>query len=72
MNRFINFDSPCLDIFFQEIMDRDHFVLVKYFGIPILQTKPGRIIGMASFGQQERLALQPLHMFNYSANKGLH
>jgi hypothetical protein len=48
VNGFIQFDSSRFDVFFQEIVDRDDFVFLENFGIPVLQTKPGRIVGMPS------------------------
>ena len=50
VNSFIQFDSSRLDVFFQEIMDRDDLVFLENFGKPVLQTKPGRIVGVASLG----------------------
>jgi hypothetical protein len=48
VNGFVQFDSSRLDVFFQEIVDRDDLVFLENFGKPVLQTKPGRIIGVAS------------------------
>jgi hypothetical protein len=50
MDRLVEFDPACFDVLFQKIMDRDDLVLLKYLRIPVLQTKPGRIVGMASLG----------------------
>jgi hypothetical protein len=47
---FIQLDSSRLYVFLQEIVDRDDFVFLENFGKPVLQTKPGRIVGMASLG----------------------
>jgi hypothetical protein len=47
---FIQFDPSRLNVFFQEIMDRDDFVFLEDFGIPVLQTKPGRIVSVPSLG----------------------
>jgi hypothetical protein len=69
---FIQFDSSRLDVFFQEIVDGNDLVFLEDFGIPSLQTKPGRIIGMPSLGQQERLALQSLQVFDDAAHKSFH
>jgi len=44
----VQFDSSCFDVFFQEVVDRDDFVFFEDFGIPSLQTKPGRIVGVPS------------------------
>ena len=48
VNRFVQLDSSRLDVFFQEIMDRDDLVFLENFWKPVLQTKPGRIVGVAS------------------------
>ena len=72
VNRFIQFDSSRLDVFFQEIVDRDDFVFLENFWKPVLQTKPGRIVGVASLRQEERLALQLFHVFNDATHKSLH
>jgi len=47
---FIQLDSSRLYVFLQEIVDRDDLVFLENFGKPVLQTKPGRIVGMASLG----------------------
>jgi hypothetical protein len=48
MDGFVNLDSSRLNIFFQEIVDRHNFVFLENFWKPVLQTKPGRIVGMPS------------------------
>jgi hypothetical protein len=45
---FVQFDSPCFDVLLEEIMDGDDFVFLENFRIPVLQTKPGRIVGVPS------------------------
>jgi len=45
---FVDLDSCCFKVFFQDIVDRDDFVFLEDFGIPSLQTKPGRIVGVPS------------------------
>jgi hypothetical protein len=69
---FIQFDSSRLDVFFQEIVDRYDLVFLENFGKPVLQTKPGRIVGVASLGQKERLTLQPLHVLDDAAHQSFH
>jgi hypothetical protein len=69
---FIEFDSSRLDVFFQEIVNGDDLVFLENFGIPVLQTKPGRVVGVPSLGQEECLTLQPLHVLDDTAHKGLH
>jgi hypothetical protein len=46
----VDLDSPGLDVLLQEIVDRDDLVLLQDFRVPVLQTKPGRIIGVPSLG----------------------
>jgi hypothetical protein len=48
MDGFVQLDSSRLDVFFQKVVDRDDFVFLENFGIPVLQTKPGRIVGVPS------------------------
>ena len=72
VDAFIEFDSSRLDVFFKEIVDRDDLVFLENFGKPILQTKPGRIVGVASLGQKERLALQPFHVLDDAAYQSFH
>jgi hypothetical protein len=72
MDGFVEFDSSRLNVFFQEIVDRDDFVFLEDFRIPVLQTKPGRIVGVPSLGQEKRLALQSLQVFNDAADQFLH
>jgi hypothetical protein len=72
MDGFVQFDSSRLDVFFQKIMNRDDFAFLENFWIPVLQTKPGRIVGVASLGQEERFALQPFQVFDDAAHERLH
>jgi len=48
VNGFVNFDPAFFQVFLKQIMNADK--LDTFIGKPILQTKPGRIIGVASFG----------------------
>jgi hypothetical protein len=72
VNGFIQFDSSRLNVFFEEIVNGDDFVFLENFGVPILQTKPGRIVGVPSLGQEKRLTLQPLHVLDNTTDKRLH
>ncbi len=72
MDGFVKLDSSRLNVFLEEIVDGNDFVFLENFGIPILQTKPGRIVGVPSLGQEERLALQSLQVFNDAAYKFFH
>lgn len=56
MDRFINLDSPLLDILFEQIVDADE--LDVFIRIPFFETKPGRIVGVPSLWQDEILAPQ--------------
>ena len=46
MFRLIQLDASCFNVFFKEIMDA--YELYTLIGEPILQTKPGRIVSVAS------------------------
>jgi hypothetical protein len=48
MDRFVDLDPTFLDIILEQVMNADE--LNALIGKPILQTKPGRIVGVASFG----------------------
>jgi hypothetical protein len=48
VDAFIKFDSCRLNVFFQEVMDRHNFAFLENLGVPVLQTKPGRIVGVPS------------------------
>jgi hypothetical protein len=48
MNGIVDFDAAFVEILLQEIMNAEE--LDTFIGIPFLQTKPGRIVGVASFG----------------------
>jgi hypothetical protein len=48
VDRLIDLDAPFLDVLFEQIVDAQK--LDTLIGKPILQTKPGRIVGVASFG----------------------
>ena len=69
---FIYLYPARFNVLFQKIVYRDNLVLIESFGEPCLQTKPGRIIGVPSFGQEERLAVQPLHVIHDPPHQGLH
>ena len=69
---FVEFDSSRLDVFFQEIVDRYDLVFLENFGKPVLQTKPGRVVGVPSLGQKERLTLQPFHVLDDTTHERLH
>jgi len=48
MDRLIKLNAPFFDILLQEIENADEFNV--FVGVPFLQTKPGRIVGVASLG----------------------
>jgi len=50
-------DATLSDIADQQIENGDGFKLLERFGVPFLQTKPGRQIGVPSFGPQQRAGL---------------
>jgi len=72
MPGLIDLDPFCLDILLQKIMDRDDPVFLENLRKPVLQTKPGRIIGVPSLRQEERFAIEPLHMLHDAAYEGFH
>ena len=64
VNRFVHLDPPGLDVLLEKIVDRNHPVFLEDFGVPVLQTKPGRIVGVPSLRQEKGLALQPLQVLH--------
>jgi len=48
MDRLIDLDPTFFDVFLEQVVNADE--LNALIGKPILQTKPGRIVGVASFG----------------------
>ena len=48
VDRLVDLDTPFLDVLFEQIVHAQK--LDTLIGKPILQTKPGRIVGVASFG----------------------
>jgi len=70
MDRFVEFDTPFFDVLFQEIVDAEK--LDAFVRIPFLQTKPGRIVSVPSFGQDEVFALQFFVVCDYPADNLLH
>jgi hypothetical protein len=61
MDRFIELDSPFLDILFEQIVDAEE--LDVFIRKPFLETKPGRKVGVPSFWQDEIFAPQFLVIF---------
>ena len=55
VDRLVELDSPFLYILLQQIEDAEK--LDALIGIPFLQTKPGRIVGVSSLGQDKVFAL---------------
>ena len=50
MDGCVKFDPPGFNVFLQEFMNGNNSDLVENFGKPRLQTKPSRIISVASLG----------------------
>jgi hypothetical protein len=48
VNGLVDLDAAFVEILLQEIMNAEE--LDTFVGIPFLQTKPGRIVGVPSFG----------------------
>jgi hypothetical protein len=52
VNGFIEFDPSGFNVLFQEFMNGYDSDFVEYFRKPRLQTKPGREVSVASFGEE--------------------
>jgi hypothetical protein len=48
VNGFVNLDAAFVEILLQKVVNADE--LDTLIGKPFLQTKPGRIVGVPSFG----------------------
>jgi hypothetical protein len=48
MDRLVELDAPFFDIVLKDVVNTDELDI--FVGIPFLQTKPGRIVGVASLG----------------------
>jgi len=70
MNGFIQLDAPFLDVLLQKVMYAEK--LDALIGIPFLQTKPGRIVGVASFRQDQVLTLQVFVILDDAPDNLLH
>jgi hypothetical protein len=46
----VDLHPSALDVFDHQLEDVDDLEFLEGFGKPVLQTKPGRIIGVASLG----------------------
>lgn len=58
VDRFVQLDTAFFDVLLEKIVNADK--LNAFICIPFLQTKPGRIVSVPSFGQNEVLALELL------------
>jgi hypothetical protein len=48
VNRLVDLDPAFFDVLLQQVVNADK--LDAFIGKPFLQTKPGRIVGVASLG----------------------
>ncbi len=70
VDRLVDLDPAFFDVLFQEIVNAEE--LDAFVRIPFLQTKPGRIVGVPSFGQDEVFALQFLVILDDSPDNLFH
>jgi hypothetical protein len=70
VDRLVELDTPFFNVLLQEIVDAEE--LNAFIRIPFLQTKPGRIVGVPSFGQDEIFALHLFVVLDDSADNLLH
>ena len=70
--RFIQFDAPLFNVSDEQIEYRDKFKFFEDLRMICFETRPGRKVGMPSFGPQECLDLQLLHLFDNAAAHGFH
>jgi hypothetical protein len=68
----IQLDAPLLDVSYEKIEYRDKFEFFKYFGMVFFETRPGRQIGMPSFGPHQCFDLQPFHLFDNTTAHDFH
>ena len=54
----IEFDPAGLDVLLQQVHDADYLEFFVNFGEPIFEPEPGCIVGMSSFGVQNRFTLK--------------
>ena len=70
MFRLVNLYASGFDVFFQKIVNTHE--LDALISKPILQTKPGRKVGMASLRQEEILAFKGLVVLHNPADNLFH
>ena len=69
---FVQLDASFLDVPDEKIEDGDKFVFFKYLRMVFFETRPGRKVGMPSFGPQECFDRQFLHLFHDTAAHDFH
>ena len=70
MDRFVYLDASFFNILLEQVVDADK--LNAFIRIPFLQTKPGRLVSVPSFGQDEVLAFELLVVFDDTTNHFFH
>ena len=69
---FIQFYASLFNIFYEKIKYSDKFKFFQCFRVVFFETRPGRQIGVPSFGPHQRFDLQFLHMFDNTAGHDFH
>jgi len=69
---FVQLDTSFLDVSDEQIKYRDKFEFFKNLRMVFFKTRPGRKIGMPSFGPQECFDFQSLHLFDDAAAHDFH
>ena len=67
---FVDLDTPLFQILFQKVMNAQK--LDAFIRIPFLQTKPGRIVSVPSFGQDQVFTLHFLVVLDDSPDNLFH
>ncbi len=72
MDTWIYVDPLVLEVLHEKVKNRIDLDLFQEFWEPLGQPEPGCKIGVTSLRQQERLAVQTLHVVHNPADNGLH
>jgi hypothetical protein len=71
-SRFIQSDTTFFDIHYKQIKNRHKSKFIDRLGIICFKTRPGRKIGVPSFGPEKGVDFQPLHLLQNPAGHHLH
>jgi len=69
---FIQYYASLFNIFYEKIKYSDKFKFFQCFGVVFFETRPGRQIGVPSFGPHQRFEFQFFHMFDDTAGHDFH